>query len=174
MSVLSPTVRSSQSAHSGSPLILPRSSLDLPWALWGQIRLGSGLTLACTCFQSPPLPLKSTVSNNWGNFIPTRGICCGCTSKFPSSLATQPLVCSILVLALPVFVGCPLACFPPRQREGDRSSCFGLTCSVWPGRGRDAAVTVVMCGDSLQQQRPVGSCYRQRWVVHSHRGIGPG
>ena len=174
MSVLSPTVRSSQSAYSGSPPILLGSSLDLPWALWGQLRLRSGLALACTCFQSPPLPPKSTVSSNWGNFIPTWGICCGCTSKFPSSLATQPLVCSILVLALPVFVGCPLACFPPRLGEGDRSSCFGLTCSVWPGRGRDAAVTVVMCGDSLQQQRPVGICYRQRWVVHSPRGIGPG
>jgi len=104
---------------------------------------------------------------NWRNLLWLQ-------SKFPFSLATQPLVCSILVLALPVFVDRPLACFPPRQGEGDKSGCFGLTCSVCPGRGRDAAVTVVMCGDSLQQHGNVGSCYRQRWVVHSPRGIGPG
>ena len=65
-------------------------------------------------------------------------------------------------------------CFPPRQGEGERSGCLGLTCSVWPGRGRDTAVTVVMCGDCLKQQRPVGSCYSLRWVMQSPRGIGPG
>ena len=33
------------------------------------------------------------------------------------------------------------------------------------------AVRVVMCGDCLQQQRPVGSCYSLRWAMHSPRGI---
>lgn len=62
-------------------------------------------------------------------------------------------------------------CFPPRQGERERSGCLGLPCSVWPGRGRDMAVRVVMCGDCLQQQRPVGSCYSLRWAMHSPRGI---
>jgi hypothetical protein len=39
---------------------------------------------------------------NWRNLLWLQ-------SKFPSSLATQPLVCSILVLALLVFLGSPLA-----------------------------------------------------------------
>ena len=73
MSVLSPTVRSSQSAYSGSPPILLGSSLDLPWALWGQLRLRSGLALACTCFQSPPLPPKVHSLKQLGEYHPNLG-----------------------------------------------------------------------------------------------------
>ena len=65
-------VSSSQSVYSESLLIFLGRSLDL-LALWSQLRLGSGLTPACTCFQSPllllllshfspQLPPKSTIA----------------------------------------------------------------------------------------------------------------
>ena len=47
----------------GHPPIFLGRSLDLLWALWGQLRFWFGLILPCTCFQSPQLPLNSTASN---------------------------------------------------------------------------------------------------------------
>ena len=54
-------VSSSQSIYSESSLIFLGRSLGL-LALWSQLRLGSGLTPACTCFQRRQLPPKSTAA----------------------------------------------------------------------------------------------------------------
>ena len=61
ISCLCHTVCSSHSAYSESPPIFLRRSLGLLWALLGQLLLISGLTWACSFFQSPQLPPKSTV-----------------------------------------------------------------------------------------------------------------
>ena len=44
------------SASPGGPPLPLGWSLDLLWALWGQLRLWSGPTLMCACPQSPQLP----------------------------------------------------------------------------------------------------------------------
>ena len=63
VSVLVPTVSSSQVVYSGSPPIFLGISLDLLWSLWDQLRLWYGPTPACTCFQNSQLPPKSAASN---------------------------------------------------------------------------------------------------------------
>ena len=60
---LPPQWGSSQSIFSGRPAIFLGTSLDLLWALWGQLRFWFGIILPCTCFQSSQLPLNSTASN---------------------------------------------------------------------------------------------------------------
>lgn len=60
---LPPQWGSSQSIFSGRPPIFLGTSLDLLWALWGQLRFWFGIILPCTCFQSSQLPLNSTASN---------------------------------------------------------------------------------------------------------------
>ena len=61
------TASSRQSANLESPPVFLGSSLDLLWVLWSQLRLRSGLTAACSCFQSLQLVPKSTGSNSsWG------------------------------------------------------------------------------------------------------------
>ena len=49
-------------AYPGSPSMLLGRSLDLLWALWGQLRFWSALTPVFTCTQSPQFPPRSTAS----------------------------------------------------------------------------------------------------------------
>jgi len=171
VSVLSLTVRSSDTTRkfSGPALGTVRSAQTRIWPY-------SSLYLLPESTIAPKVHSRKQLGEfhpNWGNFIPTGGTCCGCTSTFPSSLATQPLVCSILVLVLPVFVGSPLASVshPDKGKEKERLLRAHLLSVAREGEGY--RITVVMCGDCLPQ-RPVGRCYSLRWVVHSPRGIGPG
>lgn len=78
-----------------------------------------------------------------------------------------------MVLALPVFIGCPLASVSHSDKGREKKQLF-RTHLLGVAREREGdRITAVMCGDCLQQQRPVGSCYSPRWVVHSPRGISP-
>lgn len=63
VTLFAPTVSSSQSAYLGSPPVFLGRSLDLLLTLWGQLKFGPGLILACTCIQIPQLPPKFTASN---------------------------------------------------------------------------------------------------------------
>ena len=109
------TLGASPPACSGSPPVFLGRSLDLLWMLCGQLRLRSGLTPACSCFQSPQLPpeVHRLRLNRW-NLI-------HCTSyyrsEFPSPLLTQPLVLQF-GFGLTSACGCLWVLFPYRDTRG--------------------------------------------------------
>ena len=114
VSVLSPTVRSSDSTRkfSGPALGTVRSAQTRIWP-YSSLYLLPESTIAPKVHSLKQL---GEFHPNWRNLLWLQ-------SKFPSSLATQPLVCSILVLALPVFVGHPLASVshPDKGREKEEA-----------------------------------------------------
>ena len=66
--LLCPPLSSPHSEHKAISLLrkysnISRKVLDLLWVRWGHLRLRSGLTPACTCFQSPQSPPRSTDSS---------------------------------------------------------------------------------------------------------------
>ena len=76
----------------GSPPVLLGRSLDLLWALWGQLRLWPGPTPACTCPQSPQPQLQehSLSIQIFHSCRVYQADCrdlilcsCGCTERFP-------------------------------------------------------------------------------------------
>ena len=139
------------------------------FVLWGQLRLRSGLTPACTFFQSPQLPPKSTVSGKLWGF---NQCAYDFRSQLPSSsLVTQPLLSFDLTSLL--FVGRSPDLFPAQTKGRQSNSFLRLTCSVGLERGGSTAATAGGCGDCLLQPRPVGSCCSLRWFVHPLRGVAP-
>ena len=118
-------------AYPGSPPILLCRSLDLLLALWGQLRLWSGLTPACTCLQSPQLPPMSATSIV-GILVVYSYI--SQMQALPSELqGVNPLILclhreislwshcpwsSALVLDLPLSVGYPQASIPCPDKSG--------------------------------------------------------
>ena len=161
------TLSMSQSAYSGSPLVFLWRFLDLLWMSRGQLRLISGLTPACTCFQSPQLLPKSTVPG-W-----LRG-------KFSVPLAAEAIypftqgVCDQLwFFTLPLLIGLPPLSAPYPDKKGESDSLWGLICSFSLGRGKDTLDTNGMCIWCLLQPKPVGSCYSSSWFVCSNREVGP-
>ena len=100
VSVLSLTVRSSDTTRkfSGPTLGTVRSAQTRIWP-YSSLYLLPESTIAPKVHSLKQL---GEFHPNWRNLLWLQ-------SKFPSSLATQPLVCSILVLALLVFLGSPLA-----------------------------------------------------------------
>lgn len=115
VSILSPTVSSSQSAYLGSAPVFLGRSLDLLWALCCQFRLRSGLILACTCFQSPQFTSKSTVSSQLQGFNPYST---AARVNFLPLLWSHSPWCSVLVLPRILFVGHPVASFPLPDQNG--------------------------------------------------------
>jgi len=143
--------------------------LDLLRQLWGQLRLRSGLTPACTFFQSPQLPAKSTVLGKLWGF---NQCAYDCRSQLPSSsLVTQPLLSFDLTSLL--FVGRSPDLFPAQTKGRKSSSLLGLTCAVGLERWGSTAATAGGCGDCLLLPRSVGSYCRLRWFVHRLRGVSP-
>ena len=120
-------------ASPGSPPILLGSSLDLLWALWGQVRCWSCLTSMCIRPQSALLPPKPTVSTV-GTLVYS---CMPQIQGLPSWLRGFNLLllqlhrdislsllwshgpsCSALILALPLHVGHPQGSVPhPGKRR---------------------------------------------------------
>ena len=82
----STTVNSTQSAYTERLPICLGKSLHLLWALWSQLKLISGLTPACICFQNHDFPQNPQLQASCRDLI-----CCSCdcTGKFSfSSLVT--------------------------------------------------------------------------------------
>ena len=122
------TVGASPSACPGSPPVFLGRSLDLLWMLCGQLRLRSGLTPACSCFQSPQLPPEvHRLRLNCWNLIHCTGYY---RSEFPSPLLIQPLV---LQFGFGLTSACvsPSSVYSPPRSEAEKSSgLLGVTFSV--------------------------------------------
>ena len=119
-------------AYSESPPIYLGRSVDLFWAVWGLLRLGSCLGPVCTCSQSLQLPLKDRLRLNAGIQI---------AAAVNSGVVSLPFLCSRSPWCPAWFWA--LLCFQasiPRlftaQTRTDESSCsFGLSGPAVPGRG---------------------------------------
>ena len=104
------TVSFSQSVYSENPPVFLGKSLDMLWALWGQLRFRSDFTPACICFQRPQLP---PASSQFGGF---NLLLLQLHKQIPffffgnEALGSQfwfwPLFCLLCGI-----------CFPPRQEE---------------------------------------------------------
>ena len=141
----------------GGPPIPLDWSLDLLWALWGQLRLWPGPLPVCTCPESPLL-LRLDPSQLWEHSLSiqifhrhriyqaSHGdlICslCRCTKDFlflsHTAPGTQfwfwPHLCMCATLR---------HLFPAQVRGSESSSWLGHTYSLRPGRG--TAATIGMC-----------------------------
>ena len=177
------------SAYPESPPIPVSRSLDLLWALWGQLRLWLGLTPACTCPQSPQLPqspqpqlweqlLSIQVFHRfrvypvyWGDLI---HYFWGCMGIFPFVFFghTAPGVQFWFWSHLCVWAALRHL-FPAQARGRERSCCLGVAYWFRLGGGRNMAVTVGMWKECLRQQRPVWSCKSLRPAIHSPSEVGP-
>ena len=166
------TVSTSQSTYPGSPPVFLGRSLDLLWALWGQLWLSPGLTPACACSQSPQLPPESTVSLITG----TLSAAPAAAGMHSLPAPTQPLApCSGLG---PASVGGPHsgACFPPRPEQAATVAAEQWLIRVHllnrPGERKGVEATAGVFRECLLQLRPAGSCCSLRRAVRSPRRIG--
>ena len=118
--------------YSESPPIYLGRSVDLFWAVWGLLRLGSCLGPVCTCSQSLQPPLKDRLRLNAGIQIP---------AAVNSGVVSLPFLCSRSPWC-PAWFGA-LLCFQasiPRlftaqTRAGESSCSFRLSGPAVLGRG---------------------------------------
>lgn len=163
----------SQSAHAKIPPIFLGRSLDLLQLLWGQLRLRSGLTPACSFSKVLNYSPKSTVSGKLWGF---NQYAYDYRSQLPSSsLVTQLMLSFDLTLSL-LFVGRSPDLFPAQTKAArncyESSSLLGLTCSVGLERGGVQQQQLWGVGTAPLQPRPMGSCCNPQGVAPDCESLG--
>lgn len=160
--LFSTSVNSSQSAYSES---LWSRSLDVLWALCGQLPLRSGPTVACSCFQIPWLPPKST--SYFQEFNPLHLLLQEWIPFFIHTISGVP------IWFLPFFRS-PQASVPHPDKSGEGWGLLGLTLSVKLGDGRGMKATVGCSWNAwgCRDLSDVTTVWAEGGVMHCPREIG--